>query len=140
MCIMAALRSTILALLLLAGYSASAQQFTLPDAPSQHKFFDRQNTVAFSTLAGLIAVDAVTTQRLTNSGRAVEANPLWRPMVQQGWQGEMAASALGFSAALGIAYTFHKTGHHKMERWANWFTVGIEAANDSHNLFLDARR
>ncbi|MBI3645400.1 MAG: hypothetical protein HY233_05500 [Acidobacteriales bacterium] len=137
---MAALRSAMLALVLLTGYSACAQQLTLPDAPSHHKFFDRQNTVAFSTLAGLIAVDAVTTQRLTNSGQAREANPLWRPMVQQGWQGEMAASALGFSAALGVAYTFHKTGHHKMERWANWFTVGIEAANDTHNLFLDARR
>ncbi|MFY9559283.1 MAG: hypothetical protein WAQ52_03530 [Terriglobales bacterium] len=139
---MVALRFAVLALVLLTGYSACAQQLTLPepDAPSHHKFLDRQNTVAFSLMAGLIAADAVTTQRLINSGRAREANPLWRPMVRQGWQGEMAASALGFGAAVGVAYTFHKTGHHKMERWANWFTLGVEAANDSHNLFLDARR
>ena len=61
-------------------------------------------------------------------------------MVRQGWQGEMAAAALGFSAALGVACTFHKTGHHQLERWANWLTVGMEGAVDSHNLVLDARR
>jgi hypothetical protein len=135
MCLMTRLRYALAALVLLVGYSASAQQLTLPDAPS-HKFFDRQNTVAFATLGGLIAIDAVATQRLTNSGVAYEANPLWRPMVKQGWQGEMAASALGYSAALGVAYTFHKTGHHKLERWANWLTVAMEAGNDAHNLLV----
>ena len=84
---MAAFRSAMLALVVLTGYSACAQQFTLPDAPSQHKFFDRQNKIAFGTLAALVAVDAVTTQRLTNSGSAHEANPLWRPMVNQGLAG-----------------------------------------------------
>jgi len=135
MCLMTRLRDALAPLVLLLGYSASAQQLTLPDAPS-HRFFDRQNTVAFATLGGLVAIDAVATQRLTNSGAAHEANPLWRPMVKQGWQGEMAASALGYSAALGVAYTFHKTGHHKMERWANWLTVAMEAGNDAHSLLV----
>ena len=132
---MTCLRYALAALVLLVGYSASAQELTLPDAPS-HKFFDRQNLVVFATLGGLVAVDAVTTQRLTNSGIGHETNPLWRPMVKQGWQGEMAASALGYSAALGVAYTFHKTGHHKMERCASWLTVAMEAGNDAHNLLL----
>jgi hypothetical protein len=129
-----------LALVVLTGYSACAQFVAFPDAPSSHRFLDRQNKVAFGTLAALIAVDGITTQRLVNSGTAHEANPLWRPMVRQGWQGEMAASALGFSAALGVAYTFHKTGHHKLERWANWMAVGMEGGVDSHNLMLDAQR
>jgi len=133
------IRYVLAALVFLLGYSASAQQLTLPEAPS-HKFFDRQNTTTFATLGGLIAVDAVATQRLTNSGIAQEANPLWRPLVRQGWQGEMAASALGYGAALGVAYTFHKTGHHKMERWANWLAVAIEAANDVHSLSIAAAR
>jgi hypothetical protein len=136
---MATLRFVLLALVTLTGYSACAQEIIpFPDAPSHHKFLDRQNTIAFTSLAGLIAVDAITTQRLTNDGRAHEANPLWRPMVHQGWQGQMAASALGFSAALGVGYMFHKTGHHKMERWANWLTVSMEAGVDAHNLLLDA--
>jgi hypothetical protein len=135
------LRPAILAMIVLAGYSACAQQYTsYPEAPSQHKFFDRQNKIAFGTLAGLIAIDSVTTQRLTNSGRAREANPIWRPMVRQGWQGQMAASALGYASALGFAYTLHKTGHHKMERWANWLTVSLEGANDVRNLSLDLGR
>jgi hypothetical protein len=132
---MASIRYALAAVILLLGYSASSQPLTLPNAPS-HKFFDRQNTAAFATLGGLVAVDAVYTQRLTSSGVAHEVNPLWRPLVKQGWQGEMAASALGYSAALGVAYTFHKTGHHKLERWANWFTVAMEAGNDAHSLLL----
>lgn len=153
---MAALRSVALVLLLLAGYSACAQDGFLPEAPSQqfvtrpkvvsfsnpesHKFFDRQNKIAFTTLAGLIAVDGITTQRLISSGTAHEANPVWRSMVHQGWQGEMAASALGFGAAVGLSYGLHKTGHHKLERIANWLTVGVEAGNDAHNLYLDSSR
>lgn len=152
----AALRSVALLFLMLAGYPALAQNSSLPDAPSQqfvvrpkvvsfsnaepHKFFDRQNKVAFGTLAGLIAIDAITTQRLVSSGAAREANPLWRSMVHQGWQGEMAASALGFSAAIGMSYGLHKMGHHKLERVANWLTVAVEAGNDAHNLYLDATR
>lgn len=130
-------RSVFVALLLLAGYSVSAQELTRPEAPS-HKFFDRQNKVAFASLGALVATDAVMTQRLINSGVAHEANPLWRPLVKQGWPGEMAASALGYSAALGVAYTFHKTGHHKMERWANWVTVAIEAGNVAHSFHVAA--
>jgi hypothetical protein len=132
-------RSALAVLILFAGYCASAQELRLPDAPS-HKFFDRQNTAAFASLGALVAADAVLTQRLINSGTAHEANPLWRPMVKQGWAGEMAASALGYSAALGMAYTFHKTGHHKMERWANWMTVAIEAGNVGHNVSVAASR
>lgn len=109
----------------------------MPDAPS-HKFLDRQNKVAFASLGALVAADAVMTQRLTNSGVAHEANPLWRPLVRQGWQGEMAASVLGYSAAVGVAYTLHKTGHHKMERWANWFTVAMEGGNVAHSFCLAA--
>jgi hypothetical protein len=131
-------RSALVALVVLSGYSARAQQFTLPDAPSQHRFFDRQNSIAFGALAGLVAVDSVTTQRLTNSGRAREANPIWRPMVRQGWQGQMAASGLGFGSAVGVAYALHRTGHHKLERWANWLAVSLEGANDARNIFMDA--
>ena len=137
---MTVLRSAIVSLVVLTGYSAPAQQFTMPDAPSQHRFLDRQNKIAFGTLAGLIAVDSITTQRLTNSGRAYEANPIWRPMVRQGWAGQAGASALGYASALGVAYTFHKTGHHKMERWANWLMVGMEGANDVRNVSMDATR
>ena len=151
-----ALRSALAAFVITAGYCASAQQLALPEAPSRelvssagggslinpesHRFVDRQNTIAFTTLAGLIAVDGITTQHVISSGQGHEANPVWRPLVQHGWQGEMAASALGYSAALGMSYTLHKTGHHKLERWANWLTVGVEAGVDGHNLTFASQR
>ena len=132
-------RKLLLAALIFAtGYSVTAQELKLPEAPSSHKFFDRQNTGAFTVLGALVATDAITTQRLINSGVAHEANPLWRPLVNKGWSGEMAASALGYGAALGTAYTFHKMGHHKMERWANWVTVAIESGNVARNFAVSA--
>jgi hypothetical protein len=135
---MSRIRSILAIVILFACYSAAAQELTLPAGPPSHKFFDRQNTTAFVALGGLVTADAVTTQRLINSGVAHEANPMWSPMVQQGWPGEMAASALGYSATLGVAYTFHKMGHHKMERWANWMSVVIEAGNVAHNGMVAA--
>jgi hypothetical protein len=128
----------ILVFLVLAGGYVYGQEIVLPEAPS-HKFLDRKNVVAFSTMAGLVAVDAATTQRLVNKYHATEVNPLWRPMVKRGWQGELAASALGYGAAVSLAYTFHKTGHHKLERWANWLMIGTEAGNDTRNLIVLAR-
>ena len=153
---MLALRSAVVVFVISAGYCVSAQQASLVEAPSDnlvrsprvvsfgnpesHRFFDRQNAIAFTSLAGLIAVDAVTTQYVIATGQGHEANPVWRPLVQRGWPGEMAASALGFSAALGMSYTLHKTGHHKMERWTNWLVVGVEAGVDGHNLMLASQK
>ena len=114
--IVACFRYALAAVILTLGDSASAQQLTMPDAPS-HRFFDRQNTVAFSTLA------------LWSPWMPAPPNgrptPAWHMrrihcgvLVRQDWRGEMATSALGYGAALGAAYTFHMPGHHKMERYA----------------------
>ena len=116
--------------------SALAQNAPLPEAPSHHRFFDRQNTTAFAALSGLIVVDAARTQSMLASHRYAEANPLARPLVNQGWPGQVAVSAIGYGAALGISYLFHRTGHHTMERYATWFMVAAETANDARNLTL----
>lgn len=132
---------TLLAIVLLTGV-AFAQTFvapshsgtsSLPDAPSQHRFWNTETKVSTGILAGLIAADAFTTQRGLNNGYR-EANPIMRPLVSQGTAGQAAGSALGFGAGLGTVYFLHKTHHHKAERIAMRLMIGVEGTIVGHNI------
>ena len=89
----------LLTIVLLTGV-VSAQNFvapshsgtsSLPDAPSQHRFWNTETKVSTGLLAGLVAADAFTTQRGLNNGYR-EANPIMRPLVTQGTAGQAAGS------------------------------------------------
>src|SRR5438132_1058015 len=107
-------------ILVAAAASAQAQEFVAPSALHQDSaktphFWTFETKINTGILAGLVAADAVTTQRgLSNGFR--EANPIMRPFVTRGTVGQAAGSALGFGAALGTVYLLHKTNHHKAER------------------------
>jgi hypothetical protein len=134
--------STLLALVVLWPLgvdSTFAEAPLLPEAPS-HRFFDRPNMTAFGLLGGLVALDGVHTQLMLRTNRYTEGDPLARPFVNHGWQGQLAGSALGYGTALSASYMLHRTGHHKIERWATWLFIGAEAANDTHNLLLSPGR
>jgi hypothetical protein len=107
--------------ILLLGAFLQAQSFTasgsstLPDAPSPHPFWTVENRVNVGIFAGLVAADAVTTQRGLNQGLR-EVNPIMRPFVTRGAAGQAAGSALGFGAGVGVIYLLHSTHHYKAER------------------------
>lgn len=127
----------LLTILLLAA-AASAQNFvapssSLPDAPSQHRFWTLEKKVDVGILAGLIAADAFTTQRGLNQGYR-EANPVMRPFVSRGTAGQAVGSALGFGAGLGTVYLLHKTHHHKAERIAMRLIIGVQSAVVANNI------
>ena len=117
-----------------------AQSFTanggsaLPDAPSQQRFWTVENKVNVSILAGLIAVDAVTTQRGLNQGLR-EVNPLMRPLVTHGAAGQAAGSALGFGAGVGVVYLLHRSHHYKAERITMRMIIAGESGFVANNLF-----
>ena len=125
--------------LLLLSVAVQAQSFTanssaaVPDAPGQQPFWTIENKVNVSILAGLVAADAITTQRGLNQGFR-EVNPLMRPFVTRGAAGEAAGSALGFGAGVGVAYLLHRTHHYKAERIAMRLIVGGEGAFVANNL------
>ncbi len=102
------------ALLQAQSFTASGSS-TLPDAPSQHRFWTVENKVNVGIFAGLVAADAVTTQRGLNQGLR-EVNPIMRPFVTRGAAGQAAGSALGFGAGVGVIYLLHRTHHYKAER------------------------
>lgn len=127
-----------LLLLLLLSVAMQAQSFTasssvLPDAPSQQPFVTVENKVNFSILAGLVAADAITTQRGLNQGLR-EVNPIMRPFVTRGAAGEAAGSALGFSAGVGVVYLLHRSHHYKAERITMRMMVAGEGAFVANNI------
>lgn len=124
--------------ILLLGIVAQAQNVvgvgsTLPDAPSQRRFWTLENKVSVSVFAGLIAADAVTTQRGLSQGLR-EANPLLRPFVTRGSAGEAVGSALGFGAGLGVVYLLHRTHHYKAERITMQLMIAGEGAVVANNI------
>jgi hypothetical protein len=127
----------LLTILLLAA-AAQAQSFVasqspFPDAPSQHRFWTLENKVNAGILAGLIATDAVTTQRGLNRGLR-EGNPIMRPFVTRGAAGEAAGSAIGFGAGIGVVYLLHRTHHYKAERITMRLIVGGESLVVANNV------
>jgi hypothetical protein len=92
-----------------------------------------ENNVSLGILAGLITADAITTQRGLNEGLR-EVNPIMRPFVTRGAPGEAAGSALGFGAAVGVAYVLHRSHHYKAERIAMRLMVAGEAGFVSNNI------
>jgi hypothetical protein len=114
----------------------AVSKFALPDAPSQQRhFWTLENKASVSILAGLIAADAVTTQRGLSQGLR-ESNPIMRPFVTRGAAGEAAGSALGFGAGVGIVYLLHRTNHYKAERIAMRMIVAGESGFVANNIIL----
>lgn len=127
----------LLTILLLAA-AASAQNFVasssvVPDAPSHQRFWTFETKVDAGILAGLIATDAIQTQRGLSHGLR-EGNPIMRPFVTRGVGGETVGSALGFGAGIGAVYILHKTHHHKAERIAMHLVIGVESAIVVNNI------
>jgi hypothetical protein len=78
--------------------------------PSTHKFLDLQGKIANGTNLSLATLDAVGTCRTLAAG-GVE---YWLPTQHCG--PASASIAGGLALDIGIAYIFHRTGHHKLER------------------------
>jgi Domain of unknown function (DUF5658) len=104
-----------------------------PDAPAPRSFWTFGNQVSFTALAGLIAADAITTQRGLSQGLQ-EDNPLMRPFVTRGAAGEAAGSAIGFGACLGTVYLLHHSHHYRAERITMRLMLAGESAVVANNI------
>jgi len=104
----------------------------LPEAPSQHKFWDKQNRILFSAVAtSNIADFAVTHANLQNGGR--ELNPVTR--ILSGSTAGLAVNFAGETAGvIGLSYFFHKTGHHRLERVVPLVNFGASAVAVTYGL------
>ena len=110
----------------------SVQPVTPMEAPADHRFWDRENSVLFAASAAFSAADFVVTRdNLRSGGR--ELNP-----VTSVFSGSTAGLAMNFvgetAGVVGISYFLHKTGHHKMERALTMLNIGASASAVTFDL------
>jgi hypothetical protein len=109
----------------------TVQPTTLPEAPS-HRFWDRENTFLFASAAAFNAADFVVTRDNLRGG-GQELNPVTRvftgstPMLVMNFAGETAG-------VVALSYFFHKTGHHKLERFVSMTNIGSSAGAVTYDL------
>jgi hypothetical protein len=127
--------TSILGFLFLAA-SARAENMILiepPAKPQPQKFWTVEKKVNAGIFAGLIAADAITTQKGLSQGFR-ETNPIARPFVKMGAPGQAAGAALGFGSGMGVVYILHRTRHYKAERIVMRLMVAGEGAVVANNI------
>jgi len=53
--------------------------------------------------------------------------------------GFASLEAAGTLTSIGISYIFHRTGHHKLERWLSIGHISVTAFGDVRNYCLKSR-
>jgi hypothetical protein len=131
----------LLAVLLILSTSLVAQQprqapatVEPPAAPvPTHHFWDRTNVLLFSGVAISRALDYTSTQHFLARG---DNEVLLPDDVVKNSAGFAALEAAGTATSVGIAYIFHRTGHHKMERWISIGHICVTGFGDVRNYSL----
>lgn len=101
--------------------------------PAIHHFWDWQNLALFSGVAGARAFDYFSTRNFREKhlkewlldDKTVDNRPLFAAI-------EVAGTAI----SIGASYILHRTGHHRLERWASILHIGFATAGGIWNCTL----
>jgi hypothetical protein len=104
--------------------------------PQAHAFWDRKNDLLFSGIALFRGLDYASTRNFQARGRTEILLP---DDVVNNSAGFAAVEAAGTVASVGISYIFHRTGHHKMERWLSIGHIGVTAFGVGWNYSLKSK-
>jgi len=107
-----------------------------PAPPPQHRFWDRTNILLFSGVALSRGLDYTSTQHFLARGNNEVLIP---DDVVNNSAGFAALEAAGAATSVGISYIFHRTGHHKMERWISIGHISVTGVGVVSNYSLKAR-
>jgi hypothetical protein len=103
-----------------------------PEGPN-HRFWDRPNAALFAGVGAARALDYASSQHFRAQGinerllsnRIVDNKPLFVSI-------EVGATF----ASIGVAYLFHRSGHHKLERWTSILHIGVGLGGAARNYAL----
>jgi len=101
--------------------------------PGEHSFWDRENDWLFAGVGAGRALDYASTLNLRRRGinevfltnSIVDNHPLFAGI---------EAAATG--ASIGVSYIFHRTGHHRLERWTSAIHAGVAVGGAIRNYAL----
>jgi hypothetical protein len=100
---------------------------------STHRFWDFENDLLFAGVGAGRALDYASTLNLRKRGldeifltnSIVDNHPLFAGI-------EAGATA----ASIGVSYVFHRTGHHRLERWTSAIHFGVAVGGAARNYAL----
>jgi len=107
----------------------------LPANPA-HRFWDRENILLFSGVAVFRGLDYASTRNFMARGRTEILIP---DDVVNNSAGLASLEAAGAATSVGISYIFHRTGHHKMERWLSIGHISVTGFGVAWNYSLESK-
>ena len=120
-----------------AGAQTDSSKVSVPAVPAaEHRFWDRENVLLFSGVAVFRGLDYASTRNMLGRGREEILLP---DDVVNNHAGFAALEAAGAATSVGISYIFHRTGHHKLERWLSIGHIGVTGFGVVRNYSLKSR-
>jgi hypothetical protein len=117
------------------GRGARQTSVSTQAAKRSHQFWDRENIVLFAGAGAGRTLDYASTRHFRDRGvnewlftnNIVDNKPLFAGL-------EVA----GVAASIGVSYLFHRSGHHKLERWVSILHIGTAVGSSAWNYTLKA--
>lgn len=106
---------------------------SVPEHPATHRFWDRTNILLFSGVAVFRGLDYASTRNMQARGRK---EILLAPEVVNNSAAFASLEAAGAATSVGISYIFHRTGHHKLERWMSISHISVTGFGVVRNYCL----
>ena len=106
-----------------------------PQAEETHTFWDKKNILLFSGVGVMRGLDYASTRNFQARGRKEILLP---QDVVNNSAGFAALEAAATMTSVGVSYIFHKTGHHKLERWVSITHISVTAFGDARNYALES--
>ena len=107
-----------------------------PPAAPVHAFWDRTNQGLFAGIAFTRGMDYASTRNMQARGRKEILLPSEVVNNSAAFAGLEAA---GTATSVGISYIFHRTGHHKLERWMSIGHISVTSFGAVRNYCLQSR-
>lgn len=103
---------------------------------ASHRFWDKENDWLFAGVFASRFLDFASTKNFLARGRSEILLP---DDIVYNNAGFAALEAAGAATSVGISYIFHKTGHHKMERWLSIGHIGVTTFGATRNYCLKSK-
>jgi len=100
---------------------------------ASNRFWDRENAWLFAGVGAARMLDYASTRHMRNIGvnewllsnSVVDNRPLF-----------VGIELAGTAASIGVSYLFHRTGHHRAERWVSILHIGVGVGGAIRNYTL----
>jgi hypothetical protein len=99
----------------------------------EHRFWDKKNAWLFAGVGASRALDYSSTLNLRRRG---DNEILLTNDLVDNHAAFAVVEAAGTAVSIGASYLFHRSGHHKLERWTSIVHIGLTTSGAVRNYCL----